>query len=1133
MAIVSITPQNTAAGSVVLTPSSGAPSAGDVVILVGAIDFSGDTFTFPGGFTQPAWSPLATAIVAGQAIALAYKVAGGSEPTSYTINSVSGFDACGVVIVLSGRHATDFLHRFSAVSNTTPDATPWDIPSAAFASSTAEGCDILFIAGSDVDTFGAITHTSPSGFSAASNFGDTIRRGFVAYKEAAAAGETGVYTGTGALTGGNANSNVYVLALAAAGGGGGTVETWHPTESAASGSNHGALSLTPPGAATSATGHTVGATALDNYSRMAFGVERAAATFGGTAEPSSGPDTALGDCFRTPDPKSGSYAAGDWTLSLPVRASTLAAGQDGRWRVRLWRSANADGSGATEITSGATALSEVTDIATGADSTSAGTIALGAVTLTNEYLFVQLAWHVTGAAADSIGALPTYVSKGAFASGTGALTPAWGAGHEVGDYALLIVTSQNQSGTGIATPSGWTPTGVAQQALGDNDATEEAGEIRVATFYRFATSASEGTASVADTGALTTAQIHVFRGVHPTTPVHVSAVSTQAATASASFPGVTTTIPNCLIVHVSGLDKDAASTANFSGHANAALGSITERHDQTVSTVLGAGQHVVTGTKATAGATGNTTATQSATVGAMVHQTLALSPVVTGAAQADVLLRMGSASSITTPAFTEDTGAQSVSLTPAVGRLAASALSVILGTALVVLNPAIVTAAVPAATVIAGARAVPLDPAAIRAAVPATSTDGTRVIALSPAVARLVAPSTTPVPGVLTIGLTPAMLQAVAPSTTMTMGDAPRAPAPALMVTRQANAMAAMRQRQRGSLTAIAAFVEMPAAGTVMLTPAVLRASAVGPAMLAGGRTVPLTPAAGRTAVPSASVAPGARTVALTPAVARLAVPPLSSNGSTVVALSPGIARLGAPAPLLVAGAVSVPLQPVPARLVAAAIGVVNLRTVVLSPATLRTGAPAVVLVPGAVVRPLSPAAAVLVVPDATLWTGALPGDAALIVEAPRRARVLSTVLSVAVVSTEHRVRLPGAVALLTPTLRAGPMAANIVYVKRGDRFPAIVASLTGGPGDTPQDLTGASVVFTMQRRRPPGTVRSGACVVTDAASGEVRYDWAVGDTDIAGTYDGEFRVTLSNGLAGTFPNNRYVTIVIADPVVA
>ena len=173
-------------------------------------------------------------------------------------------------------------------------------------------------------------------------------------------------------------------------------DTWYPTTGAASGSNHGALSDTAPATATSGTGWIVGTTAVNNYSRMDFAVERLASTFGATAQPSSGPDNTLGDCFRTPSVRSGSYAAGDWTFSLPVRAVTLAAKQDGRLRVRVWRSVNADGSSPTEITASTLALSEVTDLGTSADSVTSGTVALGAITLTDEYLFIQLAWHITG-----------------------------------------------------------------------------------------------------------------------------------------------------------------------------------------------------------------------------------------------------------------------------------------------------------------------------------------------------------------------------------------------------------------------------------------------------------------------------------------------------------------------------------------------------------------------------------------------------------------------------------------------------------------------------------------------------------------------------------------------------------------
>lgn len=154
-----------------------------------------------------------------------------------------------------------------------------------------------------------------------------------------------------------------------------------------------------PATATTGTGWTVGTTASANYSKMAFGTERAAGTFSGTAVPGTAPDNSLKDAIRI-GPLSGSYAAGNWTFSVPVIAVTQQGGADGRIRVRVFRSANADGSSPSELTAGAVQGTIVTDLTTATAQNSTGTITLSAINgLNSEYLFFCFAWEITGAAA--------------------------------------------------------------------------------------------------------------------------------------------------------------------------------------------------------------------------------------------------------------------------------------------------------------------------------------------------------------------------------------------------------------------------------------------------------------------------------------------------------------------------------------------------------------------------------------------------------------------------------------------------------------------------------------------------------------------------------------------------------------
>lgn len=211
----------------------------------------------------------------------------------------------------------------------------------------------------------------------------------------------------------------------------------------------------------------------------------------------------------------------------------------------------------------------------------------------------------------------SYVNKSAFASGTGALSVGAVSGVVANDLILLFVESANQN---ITTPSGFTQVTNSPVSTGTAAA---AGGVRLAVFYQFATGA-DGTTSVADSGDHTTAIKMAFRGVNTTTPFDatpVSGVKTPAST-TATFPGITTATANAWIVHASGLDRDAASTTTVGTATNANLTGITEHHDQTISSGVGGGLVVITGTKATAGATGNTTATVTSTI--QVYLTLAL-----------------------------------------------------------------------------------------------------------------------------------------------------------------------------------------------------------------------------------------------------------------------------------------------------------------------------------------------------------------------------------------------------------------------------------------------------------------------------------------------------------------------------
>lgn len=147
-----------------------------------------------------------------------------------------------------------------------------------------------------------------------------------------------------------------------------------------------------PSDATVSTGWMMYGVSTAQYSRMAFGSVRATDTFSGTAQPSSGPDNTLKDAWRTTSAISGTIAAGSWKMHLPCIAPLEGAeGANLRLRLRIWKSANADGSSPTEITSGTQVGSTITDLQSTSPQISSFAFTLSEITLSSDYLFVQVA----------------------------------------------------------------------------------------------------------------------------------------------------------------------------------------------------------------------------------------------------------------------------------------------------------------------------------------------------------------------------------------------------------------------------------------------------------------------------------------------------------------------------------------------------------------------------------------------------------------------------------------------------------------------------------------------------------------------------------------------------------------------
>lgn len=107
-------------------------------------------------------------------------------------------------------------------------------------------------------------------------------------------------------------------------------------------------------------------------------------------------------------------------------------------------------------------------------------------------------------------------------------------------------------------------------------------------------------------------------------------------------------------------------------------------------------------------------------------------------------------------------------------------------------------------------------------------------------------------------------------------------------------------------------------------------------------------------------------------------------------------------------------------------------------------------------------------------------------------------------------------------------MATPDFVLKAGDTGPAISAVLTDGDGAV-VPLTGASARFHLKPITGAPAVVDQVAEIVDAAAGSVRYAWRAGDTDLAASYAAEWEVTFADGTVETFPNDRYLTVVIAE----
>lgn len=189
---------------------------------------------------------------------------------------------------------------------------------------------------------------------------------------------------------------------------------------------------------------------------------------------------------------------------------------------------------------------------------------------------------------------------------TTSLTIAIPAEVQENDLMLLIVESANEV-VSITSPSGWVEVPNSLVSIGtpaDINAT------RLTLFYKLATT-SESSVVIADAGDHVLGTIAVFRGIDLISPFHKIATGfSESAITSLSFPSVITTADDCMIVNIMTSSAEDADKPSIVGSwSNASLGSLTERVDTNLKHGNGGSIAIATGTLATSGSSGSTTAT--------------------------------------------------------------------------------------------------------------------------------------------------------------------------------------------------------------------------------------------------------------------------------------------------------------------------------------------------------------------------------------------------------------------------------------------------------------------------------------------------------------------------------------------
>jgi hypothetical protein len=99
--------------------------------------------------------------------------------------------------------------------------------------------------------------------------------------------------------------------------------------------------------------------------------------------------------------------------------------------------------------------------------------------------------------------------------------------------------------------------------------------------------------------------------------------------------------------------------------------------------------------------------------------------------------------------------------------------------------------------------------------------------------------------------------------------------------------------------------------------------------------------------------------------------------------------------------------------------------------------------------------------------------------------------------------------------------------IKQHDTYPPLELTLSDQAGAI--DLTEAEEIKLYIDRE--STVVTGKMEAVDAEKGEVKYEWAVEDLSVVGTFNFEVEITWKSGRVQTVPNGGDLSIEIVDDI--